>query len=98
MPEPVVSADANFDRGISKQEFANAATKRFRMLDANGDGALTRDELPKLDTHAGRQGGYGSGGGDGGGHRGGGGHHGGHGGGGGFGGGGGGYGGGGYGG
>ncbi len=98
MPEPVVSADANFDRGISKQEFSNAATKRFRSLDANGDGVLTRDELPKLDTHAGRQGGYGSG--SEGGHRGGGGgrHGGGHGGGGGggFGGGGGGYGGGGF--
>ncbi|HLZ79600.1 MAG TPA: hypothetical protein VKQ09_09690 [Sphingomonas sp.] len=81
MPEPVVSADANFDRGISKQEFSNAATKRFRMLDANGDGVLTRDELPKLDTHAGRQGGYG-GRSEGGGHSGGGGggHHGGHGG------------------
>lgn len=77
MPEPVVSADANFDRGISRQEFAIAASKRFRMLDANGDGVLTRDELPKLDVHAGRDDRRGRGGGEGGGHRGGGGHHGG---------------------
>ncbi len=76
MPEPVVSADTNFDRGISKQEFQLAATKRFRMLDANGDGVLTRDELPKLDVHTGRQGGYGGRGGGvgGGGHHGRGGH------------------------
>ncbi len=93
MPEPVVSADTNFDRGISKQEFQLAATKRFRMLDANGDGVLTRDELPKLDVHTGRQGGNGGGGGGGGGRHGRGGHGGGHGGGGGGFGGGGGYGG-----
>ena len=81
-PEPVVSADANFDRAISRQEFALAASKRFKMLDANGDGVLTRDELPKLDVHAGRQGGYGGRNGGGGGRGGHGGHHGGHGGGG----------------
>jgi hypothetical protein len=76
-PEPVVTADLNFDRAISEQEFRTAALRRFKMLDANGDGVLTRDELPKLDLHAGRnngRGGRGGGGGrhHGGGHRGGG--------------------------
>jgi Ca2+-binding EF-hand superfamily protein len=95
-PEPVVSADTNFDRAVSRQEFAMTASKRFKLLDANGDGVLTRDELPKLDLHVGRKGGYGGRNGGGGGRGGHGGHHGGHGGGmggGGFGGGGGGFGG-----
>ncbi|MDB5738322.1 MAG: hypothetical protein JWO65_1990 [Sphingomonas bacterium] len=48
MPEPVVSADANMDRAISRLEFQQAADRRFKMLDTNGDGAITRDELPKL--------------------------------------------------
>ena len=50
MPEPVVSADSNLDRAISPQEFDQAAQRRFAMLDTNGDGAITRDELPKLDA------------------------------------------------
>jgi uncharacterized membrane protein YgcG len=54
-PEPVVTADLNFDRAISDQEFATVALKRFKQLDANGDGVLTREELPKLDMHAGRR-------------------------------------------
>ncbi|PXA85642.1 hypothetical protein DMC47_37015, partial [Nostoc sp. 3335mG] len=54
-PEPVVTADLNFDRAISEQEFSTVALKRFKQLDANGDGVLTRDELPKLDIHAGRR-------------------------------------------
>lgn len=52
-PEPVVTADTNFDRAISRQEFQATALRRFKLLDANGDGVLTRDELPKLDIHAG---------------------------------------------
>jgi len=76
MPEPVVSADTNFDRAVSKQEFLQAAITRFKMLDANGDGVLTRDELPRLDTHQGRSGKHHGGGGSGGGSHGGG-HHGG---------------------
>jgi Ca2+-binding EF-hand superfamily protein len=65
MPEPVVSADANLDRAISPQEFDQAAQRRFAMLDTNGDGAITRDELPKLDAtrgggKKGRRGGGGS--------------------------------------
>ncbi|WEK01163.1 MAG: EF-hand domain-containing protein [Candidatus Sphingomonas phytovorans] len=43
--EPVTSADGNFNRGVSLEEFAQAATKRFALLDKDGDGALTQREL-----------------------------------------------------
>lgn len=56
MPEPVVSADVNLDRAISKPEFENAAIRRFHMLDTDGDGFITRRELPKLDRRDKRQG------------------------------------------
>jgi len=59
-PEPVVTADTNFDRAITEQEFASTALKRFKMLDVNLDGVLTRDELPKLDVHPERRGGRGN--------------------------------------
>ncbi|WP_454887594.1 hypothetical protein [Sphingomonas oryzagri] len=48
MPEPVAYADLNFDRAVTRQEFAQSADRRFAMLDVNGDGALTRAELPRL--------------------------------------------------
>jgi len=48
LPEPVAAADINFDRAISPREFVEAAHQRFDALDANHDGALTRDELPRL--------------------------------------------------
>lgn len=48
LPEPIAAADVNFDRSISPSEFVNAARERFNALDANHDGVLTRDELPKL--------------------------------------------------
>ncbi|HEY0270836.1 MAG TPA: hypothetical protein VGC10_07590 [Sphingomonas sp.] len=75
-PEPVVAADSNFDRAISKQEFETTAMRRFKLLDTNADGAITRDELPKLSTvhgESGRGGGgrHRGGGGGGGGHHGG---------------------------
>ena len=47
-PEPVASADSNLDRGVTKAEFAQAAHVRFKALDLNGDGTITRGELPKL--------------------------------------------------
>ena len=49
-PEPIVAADADLDRGITKMEFLLAARKRFKALDLNGDGAITRFELPKLSS------------------------------------------------
>jgi Ca2+-binding EF-hand superfamily protein len=48
LPEPVAAADINFDRSISPSEYVAAARQRFDALDANRDGALTRDELPHL--------------------------------------------------
>jgi Ca2+-binding EF-hand superfamily protein len=48
LPEPVAAADTDFNRGVSPREFAAAANERFDALDANHDGVLTRDELPKL--------------------------------------------------
>ena len=48
MPEPLSAADANFDRTITPREYVDAARQRFIALDANHDGLLTRDELPKL--------------------------------------------------
>lgn len=47
LPEPVVYADTNIDRGVSRFEFAQAAEKRFKTLDINGDGRIVRGELPK---------------------------------------------------
>jgi len=41
IPEPVVSADADFNRGVSLEEFRRAASKRFQLLDLNHAGRLT---------------------------------------------------------
>lgn len=48
IPEPVISADTNLNRGVSLVEFVAAAGQRFVMLDTNRDGRITRDELPPL--------------------------------------------------
>lgn len=57
-PEPVVVADTNMNRGIDPAEFRHAAEERFAALDKNGDGVLTRGELPPLPAagHRGRGG------------------------------------------
>lgn len=47
LPEPVIAADVNLNRGVDRGEFAKAATTRFAALDRNHDGALTRGELPR---------------------------------------------------
>ena len=55
IPEPVISADADLNRGVSRAEFVKAAGQRFLMLDTNKDGRLTRAELPPLpERHAGK--------------------------------------------
>ena len=55
IPEPVISADADLNRGVSKAEFVAAAAKRFLMLDTDHDGRLTRAELPALpQRHSGK--------------------------------------------
>ncbi len=46
-PQPVRAADANFDFRISVDEWENATAQRFNLLDRNGDGFITTDELPK---------------------------------------------------
>lgn len=45
IPQPVASADADFNRLISLQEFQQAAAIRFKLLDGQGRGGLTLDEL-----------------------------------------------------
>jgi Ca2+-binding EF-hand superfamily protein len=58
IPEPVIAADTDFNRGVSPKEFLAAANERFDLLDTNHDGMITRDDLPTL----GRPGGDGKGG------------------------------------
>jgi len=45
--EPVMAADTNLDGRVSRAEFQEAADRRFKRLDHNGDGKITQDELPK---------------------------------------------------
>lgn len=46
-PQPVMGADADFNRRITRDEAAKAAAARFKLLDKDGDGRLTLAELPK---------------------------------------------------
>ncbi len=46
-PEPVASADADFDGKITLAEFLAAADRRFDMLDTKKLGYLTLDGLPR---------------------------------------------------
>jgi Ca2+-binding EF-hand superfamily protein len=48
LPEPVVSADSDFNRGVSLSEFRQAATQRFVALDVDHQGKLTLDVLETL--------------------------------------------------
>jgi len=48
IPEPVASADSNFNRGVSPEEFRDAATKRFLLLDSCHSGKLTLPELQNI--------------------------------------------------
>jgi len=48
IPEPVASADSNFNRGVSPEEFRDAATKRFLLLDSSHSGKLTLPELQNI--------------------------------------------------
>jgi Ca2+-binding EF-hand superfamily protein len=47
LPEPVASADSDFNRGVSRAEFLHAATERFQALDLDHHGQLTLGELPQ---------------------------------------------------
>ena len=48
IPQPVIAADSDMNRGVSRAEFARAAGERFVLLDADRDGRLGRSELPPL--------------------------------------------------
>ena len=48
IPQPVTSADTNFNRGVSAQEFRDAAIKRFQLLDTTNSGKLTLPDLQKI--------------------------------------------------
>ena len=52
IPEPVASADTNFDRGVSVAEFEAAATQRFQLLDSNNTGRLTLRDLQAIRSAA----------------------------------------------
>lgn len=45
-PQPVMGADADFNRRISKDEALKAAKARFALLDTDKDGALRLEALP----------------------------------------------------
>ncbi len=45
IPQPVTSADADFNRAISLAEFRQAAETRFRLLDSSGQGRIGLAEL-----------------------------------------------------
>lgn len=48
LPEPVISADTDFNRGVSLSEFRQAATQRFVALDVDHQGKLTLAVLETL--------------------------------------------------
>jgi Ca2+-binding EF-hand superfamily protein len=48
IPEPVASADADFNRGVSLAEFQRAAIQRFALLDVEHSGRLTLPELESI--------------------------------------------------
>ena len=48
IPEPVASADADFNRGVSAKEFHKAAADRFRLLDIGHAGRLALPELESI--------------------------------------------------
>ncbi|HEX8225267.1 MAG TPA: hypothetical protein VF605_15745 [Allosphingosinicella sp.] len=48
IPQPVIAADSEMNRGVSRVEFAQAAAERFAQLDSNRDGRVDRAELPPL--------------------------------------------------
>ncbi len=48
LPEPVTAADADFNRGVSRDEFRQAAGQRFLALDLDHHGYLTLAELQRI--------------------------------------------------
>lgn len=48
IPEPVASADADLNRGVTLAEFRTAAAKRFQLLDVDHTGRLTLAKLESI--------------------------------------------------
>ena len=48
LPEPVIAADTDFSRDVSREEFRNAAQLRFQALDVDRRGLLTLAVLETL--------------------------------------------------
>jgi hypothetical protein len=48
IPEPVAAADTDFNRGVSREEFRQAALARFQLLDGGHQGRLTLAQLEAL--------------------------------------------------
>jgi Ca2+-binding EF-hand superfamily protein len=48
IPEPVSSADTDFNRGVSAPEFRTAALQRFQMLDLDHKGRLSLSDLQSI--------------------------------------------------
>jgi hypothetical protein len=48
IPQPVIAADLDMNRGVSRDEFDRAASQRFALLDRDRDGRLALAELPPL--------------------------------------------------
>jgi Ca2+-binding EF-hand superfamily protein len=48
MPEPVASADTDFNRAITRDEFREAAARRFSLLDTGHTGRLTLTQLETM--------------------------------------------------
>jgi Ca2+-binding EF-hand superfamily protein len=48
LPEPVTAADKNFNRGVSREEFRQAAAQRFIALDLDHHGYLSLSSLQSI--------------------------------------------------
>ena len=48
LPEPVSSADTNFNRGVSRDEFRQAAIQRFGALDLDHNGRVSLAEFERM--------------------------------------------------
>jgi hypothetical protein len=51
-PQPVMGADGDFDRRITRDEAVRAAKSRFALLDTDGDGRLRLADLPRTPAQA----------------------------------------------
>ena len=51
-PEPVMSADRNFDQKITHKEFIDQAVRHFDRLDPKGQGYFVLADLPKTPAEA----------------------------------------------